>query len=408
MKYIALLTPIFTLLILSTCSLFGQQTLSLEVAKQEVVKKASRPIVAYKQVEQGNEQIYFFEGPTRDLLLAPRALLSPKIQLDSTLFSLEIQPNPPHYFQVHYPSDRKTQRIELNDLEEAFQVDIQLLLIDKESAKKRLIEGKVSVEVVTYTGQAAQQYGRYGLKLSGSTLQYRLSKRPIEGPYQVRFVPSNGRHCIEVTDTIEESTQRYRFYEPIPVQGALYSFESMDVLKQQVKLRKLATEERPYGYRKNHYVDLALLEKNTERNWDKNQKTYALLHFWGPWCTHCMKEMNRLNKWQSRMIKEDSPIQFLDYVFLATQKAAVEQLFMSQLKTLQEQGKADLEPTIVPTTSFRLTEQPARQAPNAVLQLGVINYPSYILINQEGKILHRHHGTLDAEFEAILEKYLEN
>lgn len=408
MKSVKLILLVPLLLILIHHSLFGQHFIPLEVSSTTTALKTTRSIIADKELEKNNRQIFFFHIPHRDFIILPIALLPSNIKLDSTVLRLEVNPTAPHYLYVDYPSDRETRMITLNSLIQAFQVNVELLLSNLDGSEKCLLEDRITVQVESISGQAAQKNGNYILKLEGGVLRYNPSFLPFKGPYELHFIPQYGRACIQITDTTTSTHQRYRFYEAFTIGDSQYRFEEMDLLKQQVKLHKLTAHEKPYGYQEGNYVDLSLLEKNTEKNWNKNQKPYALLHFWGPWCIHCIKEkeIDRLNDWQAKMAEENSPVQFLDYSLMLAGSKAQEEYLASKLKTLQAAGKADETPTVIYPTSFQATDNPARQAPNAIFQLDILKYPSYILIDRKGKIIRRHEGVLDEAFEALLEKYL--
>lgn len=397
---------VLMLIILIQNILLGQSYISLKVDTNTTTLKTSSSIAADKELEKDNRQVFFFHIPHRDFIILPIDLLPSDIKLDSTVFRLEVNPTAPHYLHVDYPSDRETQIIILNSLTQAFQVNVELLLSNLDGSEKCLLENRITVQVEPLSGQAAQKNGNYILKLEGKVLRYKSSVLPFKGSYELHFIPQYGRACIQITDTITSTRQRYRFYEAFKIEDTWYRFEEVDLLKQQVKLHKLTATERPYGYQEGNYVDLELLKKNTKKSWNKDQKPYALLHFWGPWCIHCIKEIDRLNDWQAKMAKENSPVQFLDYSLMLAGSEAQEEYLESKLKTLQAAGKADKKPTVVYPPSFQATDDPARQAPNAIFQLDILKYPSYILIDQKGKIICRHEGVLDEAFEAILEKYL--
>lgn len=180
-----------------------------------------------------------------------------------------------------------------------------------------------------------------------------------------------------------------RLGDTVNINGLFIEAFNYDGKKQTVMLRKVK-ESRPDGYEQGFYVNLNRQYKtisDTLITISPNNKQLTLLEFWGTWCPPC-KELygsldSLLNAYQSVIHYQGIAFDKKDDVvrkYVANKPAIANQIFVDMTKQDEE-------------------------ADDLVKRFKVTNYPTFILIDQSGKILLREIGK---EGFSILKSYLKN
>lgn len=202
-----------------------------------------------------------------------------------------------------------------------------------------------------------------------------------------------------------------RLFEPFKVSGKWYYLGPINEPKQEIYLYRLSEKEKPYGFAVGHYVNLELLDKNTNlslfQQWDTLQQPYALIHFWGPWCVHCRKEKQEVAALAKQL--KQSPIHWIEVAVLfpteqrpATMQEAEAKEQVADIEEFRDQNISNLLDNNLYAGGFN----PYIYAKSLSKQFENTTHPSYYLISKTGEIILVHAGRMEDKLLPKLEPYL--
>ncbi len=167
--------------------------------------------------------------------------------------------------------------------------------------------------------------------------------------------------------------------EPFLYGNTYYSFSDFDISDLSIKLESKPAGFNPEGYRKGYFVNKEILQHELGTN--LNDKP-ALLYFWGIWCKPCVSNFDKNLKLYQQIKDENSANMFFcsynqheDHVqqckdFVGKSVDVSDQVFM-----LEEDVKTEMSDFV--------------KYDSLVSLLKIDTYPTYILIDKDGKILFR-------------------
>lgn len=267
---------------------------------------------------------------------------------------------------------------------------------------------------------AIMDIGHYAQKIEvriKPLLKYQVLEPDIKGVDSLLYYPHPilPRVIIKNKNSTTLPKKGYTLLnEPFQIGEEWYVLEHPKLFGGEIKLRKLE-EEKPYGYRKGHYVHLERLKTlvNEVYGEEEFESPYTLHHFWGPWCAPCQSQYTALLALEKKL--ENSPINTLHYCFIFNQKEGDEAKYIEEVEELIHRGvispKQHL--TILPDPDIPACENKARNVFTegcTTLELfNIFAYPTYILMNREGKIMYRGRGDVfqDPKFINLLGNLLQ-
>jgi thiol-disulfide isomerase/thioredoxin len=228
-------------------------------------------------------------------------------------------------------------------------------------------------------------------------LKYNVTQHTISKIDSILYYPQFMLPRIVIKGCKAPSTPYQAINEPFKIGDTWYVFEAPNLGTKTIRLKTLDQQEKPYGYQEGHYVSLerlqALTKSTYEKEWSKAQ--YTLHHFWGPWCAPCLAELPKLQTLEKKL--ENSPITLLNHCFMFDRKKGDVAQYREELKRLIELGLASEKQQIMAVTASNTDDctedHPMRnkftEACNTIEQFNVFIYPTYVLLDAEGKILYR-------------------
>lgn len=198
---------------------------------------------------------------------------------------------------------------------------------------------------------------------------------------------------IETTDLADNTNkmQSFRDNEPFMFNGELYQLYDFDKNKKTIKIKKLKQQEKPYGYRLGYYTNRAELERLA----NLKMEDYALLYFWGSWCQPCVANLDKTVQLQQLTDgRENWSMHYFSVAFSDKQVAKTTELTINH--GLSEQQNIQRMPPPI-------CEQKAQYFTDCnILDLLYVNtYPTYLLLDKNGKILYRGDNKDDELFKLI-------
>lgn len=262
-----------------------------------------------------------------------------------------------------------------------------------------------------------EELENYLIEIKGTGNAYRLKER-LPGGMQAHIIPSIFFPPILLYDSLgntirgnQDANRGFSLFEPFQIGSSWYYLGPLDEAKKEIYLTKLDPNEKPYGFAEGYYMDLALLEKNTTQvlfeQWDTLRQPYALLHFWGPWCGHCMHEKEEVLELASRL--ESSSIHLVNIAFLFPNAKQTESMQRQMVKQLIEEGEVPRQQNYARVIEYGYHPggfNPFRFSKHIGYQLDCTRYPAYFLIHKTGEILLRHNGRMKEKLLPKLETYL--
>lgn len=398
-------------------SLIAQRQLHLTpiINGPEVVTTFNLVLHATDEHTYDSSKGHYYRLFPEDLLALPYEVVSKDYTIDTAYFRLLLTGNEKAIliFDSNQDDNFRDDIHRHVRIDEENDIPVRFKATHKTTGKIFWLENTMKLSVEREKPSLVSKYGPYRLNSRIFTKYYKVIDTLPEQITLLTTPTLKYMAPMAITTLNGQRVGKYRdFYtnEPIYLDSNWYVFENLDQIQQTIDLRQMEENEKRFGYREGHIVDMNVLNENTSSAIDLQKKPFLLLHFWGPWCYYCKQEYEANSQWRSRISNSD--IQWVDYAYLMSNEKLTYNDQEQQIDSLITAQRVSANQTIIkadeaqhPDCSLihRLNFQ---SACNAVEQFLIGTYPSYILLSREGEIIYRHRGAMDEELEATLEKYL--
>ena len=175
--------------------------------------------------------------------------------------------------------------------------------------------------------------------------------------------------------------------EPVIIAGRNMKFIDFEPLKSLIKIEELSNNSSSYyyGYREGYYIDDAKFQSFMGTSY--KDKDFTLMYFWASFCVPCIKEIPSTKQLYAD-IKDDSVGEMLIIPGVVREK--------EYLSTVNAILKHDFSESLEPMTCASSLDKFITDD-NICGLLKMNSFPTFILINKEGKILYRDHKKLTLE-----------
>jgi thiol-disulfide isomerase/thioredoxin len=190
--------------------------------------------------------------------------------------------------------------------------------------------------------------------------------------------------CYLYPSPAKDSILHFRLNEPFLFKGSFYRLTNLDLCDNTITLEKLQGDK-IQGYKEGFYIDMVTLRQLTDKHvmessripWGK--KPYTLLHFWGEWCDPCRAETPEVKALDEHLTK-GKLVQIIHYPFVF-KKALLERT----LSYIRENNLSHYQSFcgIGDCSEYEKAEEQCDVCGFARIS----EYPKYILLDQQGKIL---------------------
>ncbi len=190
--------------------------------------------------------------------------------------------------------------------------------------------------------------------------------------------------CYLYQHTPKDTILHFRLNEPFLYKGIYYRLTNLDLCDNTLILEQLGGDK-INGYKEGFYLDMIELRKLTDKNmmdgssihW--REKPYTLLHFWGEWCNPCRDEIPDLNALDQHL-EAGRQVQMVHYPFVFKKE-----LLGRTLTFIRENN-------LSPHQSFCISgncsvDETVKEQCDVCTFARVIDFPKYILLDRQGKIL---------------------
>lgn len=190
--------------------------------------------------------------------------------------------------------------------------------------------------------------------------------------------------CYLYLHTPKDTILRFRLNEPFLFKGVYYRLTNLDLCDNTVNL-ELLEGNKIRGYKEGFYIDMVVLRKLTDMHMMEGSsvrwgdKPYTLLHFWGEWCDPCRAETPEL-KALDEHLDAGKMVQMVHYPFVMKKE-----LLIRTLTYIKENN-------LSPYQSFCVSgncsvDEAIKEQCDVCTFTRVADFPKYILLDQQGKIL---------------------
>lgn len=190
--------------------------------------------------------------------------------------------------------------------------------------------------------------------------------------------------CYLNLHTPKDSIIRFRLNEPFLFKGLYYRLTNLNLCDNTVTLERLESDK-IRGYKEGFYLDMVMLRQLTEKHLMKGStipwgdKPYTLLHFWGEWCDPCRAETPEVNALDEHL-KTGKQVQMVHYPFVFKKE-----LLGRTLSYIQENKLSPLQSLCI--SGNCAVDESEKEQCDVCSFARVSDFPKYILLDQQGKIL---------------------
>ena len=183
---------------------------------------------------------------------------------------------------------------------------------------------------------------------------------------------------------LKDSVLHFRLNEPFIFNGYYYKLSNLNLCNNTVKLERLKGDKIK-GYGEGFYLDMVVLQRLTDKHMMEGSsimwgsRPYTLLHFWGEWCDPCRGEIREV-KALDEHLNVSKQVLMVHYPFVLRKE-----LLGRTLTYIRENS-------LSPLQSFCLSgnctvDENVKEQCDACSFARVSDFPKYILLDQQGKIL---------------------
>lgn len=177
----------------------------------------------------------------------------------------------------------------------------------------------------------------------------------------------------------DDSIERVMLNEPFLYKGNYYSFTDFDVYNLTIKLESKPSDFVPEGYRKGYFVNKAILQKKL--GIDLSDKP-VLLYFWGIWCKPCLDKFDKTLELYQKIKRTNN-----DNMFFCSYNRDEKQL--KQCKDFVGTKIDSADQVYIMAKDIHIEMNDFIKYDSVISLLKIDTYPTYLLINKDGKIVFR-------------------
>lgn len=222
----------------------------------------------------------------------------------------------------------------------------------------------------------------YGIKRFGSEeYQFALNNSFIGGN-NVPFIPSGQLLCRKLSDSLtDENWERfsYRQGDTILLDGLFYSIGKFVEDKYLLPIQKLEQQDGITGFDTGYFAPpfrLPNSAQNAELVFTGKPGRYIVLDFWGSWCVHCIEDHPRLITAYNKFKKQG--VEFISIAYDNKKD-------FGKLRSIIRKSALNWPQAVQERKSIF-------DRSNIVNRYKVSAYPSFFLINPDGRIIYRSNG----------------
>lgn len=178
----------------------------------------------------------------------------------------------------------------------------------------------------------------------------------------------------------EISTQVFTLNEPFEFNGKTVVVSNFDPILCLAEITILPNSTITYGYREGYYTNKIFLEKKIKK---KLVKKYSLMYFWGIWCAPCVANIEKTKAIEA-MVKNRSNIEMLYFptIFKALDKKKTEKFIIKHNLPVEQYFE------VLQNTECNKVI-PFFDDCSITNLLKINSFPTYILLDNEGRIIYR-------------------
>lgn len=190
--------------------------------------------------------------------------------------------------------------------------------------------------------------------------------------------------CYLYQHAPKDSVLRFRLNEPFLFKGIYYKLSNLDICDNTVNLVQLGGDKIK-GYKEGFYLDVVELRKLTDKNMMEGSsihwgdKPYTLLHFWGEWCDPCRDEMPDVNLLDQHL-EASKQVQMVHYPYVFKKE-----LLGRTLAFIRENNLSHNQSFCISGNCS--VDEAVKEQCDVSTYARVIDFPKYILLDRQGKIL---------------------
>lgn len=206
-------------------------------------------------------------------------------------------------------------------------------------------------------------------------------------------------HFVRDSKNSENGKQKYLLGEPFEYDENYAIIDQINIINKTARHITLKENAKPIGYKVGYYVEIDKLNsiiKNSsyiENNKSLVRWNTLLLYYWGKWCGPCIKKFPRTRK-LAKFIDKFPNSNMLGIPLVKNNENAIDVLIFADQNDLNFQQHPEY-------INFG-------ENISLIKQLKIFAYPSYVLLDYEGKILYRSTGMNDKKLKDLQRLIEEN
>jgi len=189
-----------------------------------------------------------------------------------------------------------------------------------------------------------------------------------------------------------DSLSRVMLNEPFFLHDSYYVFQEFDLASLVVTLKETPQELHPEGYREGFYVNMEILQEKLKADL---QDKLTILYFWGIWCQPCVSNFDKTSALYDKIKGEDKANMFFCSLNNNSEDARRSKNFLDARVDSTDQIQMFTEEVHSAMSDFV-------QYDSLISLLKITAYPTYVVIDKEGKILYRGSSSTSKEFLQLL------
>jgi thiol-disulfide isomerase/thioredoxin len=382
MLHINIYSNIILLFALLNCTLcMAQTTTLLSVERCEyIVEKNSKLIYSASIVEKDKKSVE--DSSLHKIPLSFLSKYSIELLHDTIILYVLKEKNS---YSIHiknkkYFSFLNSSRIE--NIVENKQIVFDVLASTKSGYYKIPFELKLWVDA------------KHGVLINiANRLTYKINFKIDETEFTKKIVIGGQGVPANVEHNHNGVIQNFLLDEKMIFQKNVIKLFDLDLKQNKIKLLQEPLYDKVIGYKQGYYLSPESLSKLTSFEHDKiNKRKFFILNFWGKWCAPCLNHLDDLGKLEKELSKKDN-VTMVSIRFV-----------------LEKNGNKDysLQTNLLQPFKNQIEENQnsLNKSSSLITSLNVIFYPTYLVVDTDGKILLAHQSDYK-KFKEKLSKILQ-